>query len=361
MAFIIRHLGAVNDIFKFDQSARFGTRDLAPPAGYEPPEYRSIAHRLRGSLLAPAHVKHAWGCARISAIRKDVMLLDLLRTRGRQTIDKIDPARHLEVGQFSVAVLEQCVCCDIGVLSFGQHYARKHFLFAEFVWDGNNCDLLHHFVRLQDCLDFGGRNILARATNNVLLAVDETEHPTAIPLYGITCMKPAAAPGMGGCLFVAEITRKEAPSRRRLRMADDHLARLPRRDVVVPLVDYADIDTRCRPAESAGADRTRRLVIEQYAHHLGHSPYLDEGETETPLEQAVKLRLDASAKTEANCMIPLFDAFGHTEQKGHDYPEIVNDCGPCLADFRPPSVRIKPVSLDLAAPAEHSAMERQNG
>ena len=60
--------------------------------------------------------------------------------------------------------------------------------------------------------------------------------------------------------------------------------------------------------ESAGADRTWRLVVEQYPHHLGHSPHLDEGKAETALEQAVKLRFDAGAKTEANCMIPLFDA-----------------------------------------------------
>ena len=85
------------------------------------------------------------------------MLLDLLRTGGRQTLDKVDPAWRLEVGEFSIAVLEQCVCRDTGVLRFGQHYACKHFLFAEFVRHGNNRDLLHHVVRLQNCLDFGGK------------------------------------------------------------------------------------------------------------------------------------------------------------------------------------------------------------
>src|SRR6202171_2599385 len=106
------------------------TRDLAPPAGFEPAEYHSIAHRLEGSPLALAHVKRARRGARICAIRKDVMLLDLLRTRGRQTTHKVNPAWRLEVSQFSVAVLEQCVCCDTVVLRFSQHYARKHFLFA---------------------------------------------------------------------------------------------------------------------------------------------------------------------------------------------------------------------------------------
>src|SRR5882724_6637211 len=110
-----------------------------------------------------------------------------------------------------------------------------------------------------------------------------------------------------------------------------------------------------------GAGRTWRFVIQQYAYHLGHSPHLDEGETETPLEHAVKLRLYAGAKAEANRMTALFSAFGHAEQKRYDYPEIVNDRGLRLADFRPPSARMKPVSLDLAASTKHSAMERQNG
>jgi len=58
------------------------------------------------------------------------------------------------------------------------------------------------------------------------------------------------------------------------------------------------------------------FVIEQQAHHLRHSPDLDEGETETLLEQGVQLRLDAGAKTEANCMIPLFGTFRQAEGEG---------------------------------------------
>src|SRR3954467_15858544 len=105
-------------------------------------------------------------------------------------------------------------------------------------------------------------------------------------------------------------------------MADHHFAGRARDDICILLVNGANLDPRNGPSKRARADRTRRLVIEEDAHHLGHAPRFDQRKSEALLECRVQLRLDAEADAEAYSVAALLAARLPPEQQRHDDAEI---------------------------------------
>src|SRR6266851_916349 len=99
-------------------------------------------------------------------------------------------------------------------------------------------------------------------------------------------------------------------------MTDDHLAWRADHDILVLLVDDADVDARGRSSERTGTNLARRLVIEQHAYHFGHAPDFDQRKAEPLFEHTVELRLGARPKTKADAVAALFVAFGIPSRSG---------------------------------------------
>ena len=158
-------------------------------------------------------------------------------------------------------------------------------------------------MRLQQRLDLGGRDVLAGAADDVLLAVDEMQHAVGVLPHGVAGVEPAAAPGLRGRGLVLQIAGEKAAGAASAPNGADHLARL----AVAARRCRASSTTRTSmpgtgTAERARADLPRRHVVEQDAHHLGHAPHLDQRKAEALLEHGMQLRLDAGADAEAHRM-----------------------------------------------------------
>src|SRR5437867_4933910 len=206
-----------------------------------------------GSLLAGAEIDGAGALARVLAPREDLGLLHFLGARGGQALDEEDPARGLEVGEPAETPVGELggqprICRRA---SHG-HHARHDFLFAGLVGRGEHGHLGHGLVGLQTRLHLRGRDVLAGAADDVLLAVDEIEHAARMPADEVAGMEPAAPPRLFGCLRVLQVAREEAvagafgPA-----PADEELALAVRGQLLVALVDHAGPEAAMRPAEGA--------------------------------------------------------------------------------------------------------------
>src|SRR5207245_2642692 len=114
--------------------------------------------------------------------------------------------------------------------------------FADLVWHREDRDLGHGLVGLEGRLHLGGGDVLARAPDDVLLAVDEIEHAVFGPPHDVARVEPAAAPRLLGRLRVLEVAREESPSGVRAGAAHDEFARRPARDLAVTLVHHPRLE-----------------------------------------------------------------------------------------------------------------------
>jgi hypothetical protein len=67
-------------------------------------------------------------------------------------------------------------------------------------------------------------------------------------------------------------------------------------------VDNANFHAQYGSPECTSANLAWLKAVRKNANHLGHSPYLDEGESETLLDCLMKLWLDPGAQAEPNLM-----------------------------------------------------------
>ena len=90
---------------------------------------------------------------------------------------------------------------------------------AQRIGRGDDGDLLHRRVLLQNALDLDGADVLAGAADDVLLAVDEMERTVSAAPHHVAGVEPAAGPGFRRRLRVLEIGAEEAEARLRAGMA----------------------------------------------------------------------------------------------------------------------------------------------
>src|SRR5438552_3041289 len=163
-----------------------------------------------GSLLAGAEVDGAGALARVLAPREDLGLLHFLGARGGQALDEEDPARGLEVGEpAETPVGELGGQPRIRRRAGHGHHASHDFLFADLVGRGEHGHPGHALMGLQTRLHLRGRDVLAGAADDVLLAVDEIEHAARIPADDVAGVEPAAPPRLFGCLRALQVAREE--------------------------------------------------------------------------------------------------------------------------------------------------------
>src|SRR5256886_8798530 len=135
----------------------------------------------------------------------------------------------------------------------------RSLFFADLVWHREDRDLGHGRVGLEGRLHLGGGDVLARAPDDVLLAVDEIEHAVFGLPHDVARVEPAAAPRLLGRLRVLEVAREESPSGVRAGAAHDEFARRPARDLAVTLVHHPRLELPPGPAEGARDRKSTRL------------------------------------------------------------------------------------------------------
>src|SRR2546427_4876385 len=86
-------------------------------------------------------VEHVRQTARIDPCREDLMLLDLLRARGRKTVSEVDPAWCLVISKIVVAVSEQTFCRVAIWLAIREHDAGEDLFLPDFIRNRQHCDL----------------------------------------------------------------------------------------------------------------------------------------------------------------------------------------------------------------------------
>src|SRR5207249_2972627 len=145
---------------------------------------------------------------------------------------------------------------------------------------------------LEACLHLRGRDVLSRATDDVLLAVEKHEHPVRHLAHHVAGVKPVAAPRLLGRLGVLEIAGKEAVAcPLRPTPAHEKLALGTSRDLFIAIVDHLRPESAERPSEGARLDLPRLDAVGVDAPGLRHPPDLDERKAKALLEGSVKLRL----------------------------------------------------------------------
>src|SRR5262249_23178959 len=106
---------------------------VALPLLYPPPcDGGGDRLRVLATLVRP-QVDDVRQAARIGAAGVDVELLDLLRSRRRQALHDVDPARRLVVGEALVAMVEQRRRCVLRRYRTLEHDAGQDLLVAQLV------------------------------------------------------------------------------------------------------------------------------------------------------------------------------------------------------------------------------------
>ena len=212
---------------------------------------------------------------------------------------------------------------------------------------------------LQDGLDLGGGDVLARAADDVLLAVHEDEHAVRHLPHDVAGVEPAAAPRLFGCLRVLQVAREEAvagafgPA-----PADEELALAVRGQLLVALVDHAGLEAAMRPAEGARVDLPGLEAIGQDAPRLGHAPHFHERKAEALLEGVVELRLDAGAQPELDRMPALLRHGLLVEEERRHHAQVVDDGRAGGGHFGPPAAGAEALRENEAVGREDGAGRR---
>src|SRR3989441_7045975 len=251
------------------------TRRIARSMGLREGELQRMLARGRGSPLAPlllrAEVDHVRAGAWVLTAREDLGLLHLLGSGGRQARDEEDPARRLEVGEPVHAPVDELLGEPVvGPGARHRHDAGHHLFFADLVWHREDRDLGHGLVGLEGRLHLGGGDVLARAPDDVLLAVDEIEHAVFGLPHDVARVEPAAAPRLLGRLRVLEVAREESPSGVRAGAAHDEFALRPAGDLTVTLVHHPRLELPPGPAEGARRRLSRIVAVAEDPPGLGH-------------------------------------------------------------------------------------------
>src|SRR5579872_2798748 len=214
---------------------------------------------LTPAPLAAAQIDGACPSARILPRREDLRFLNLLRAGGGETIEEEDPARRLVIGKPLIAPIEK----RSGERGRGgdprlHHDAGHHLLAANLVGHRQHRRLRHLVMREEGRLDLGGGDVLAGAADDILLAIDEEDHPAFILARDIPGVEPAAAPGLRGRRPVLEITGKEPGAGQGSEAAHQKLARLAQGYLNLMIIDDPRFEiepgTLSRTADRARVD-----------------------------------------------------------------------------------------------------------
>src|SRR4030095_11568479 len=136
-----------------------------------------------------------------------------------------------------------------------RHHAGHHLFLADLVGNGEHRYLRHGVVRLEASLNSRGRDVLPRATEDVLLAVEEHEHAVRHLTHDIAGVEPATAPRLLGRLGILEIAGEETVARA-LWPAPAHqqLAFGAVGDLAITLADHHGLEPTERTPEGTGGD-----------------------------------------------------------------------------------------------------------
>ena len=237
-----------------------------------------------------------------------------------------------------------------------RHDAGHHLFVAHRIGRGDDGDLPDGRMVGERRFDFEGRDVLARATDDVLAAVDEVDLPVLATPHDVASMQPAAAPGVLRGFLILEIAGEEADARIRAGVTHQQLPRRALGRILSRIFDDAQLDARARCAYAARADVTRLAARGDggAAARFGHRPGFDQRKTEARLESLVVLRIHVGAKAEANAVRPLVRIPGLAEQDRGHHAEVVHDGGAAGRDVGPPCLRMETVELhDATARQDH--------
>src|SRR6266702_3147335 len=138
----------------------------------------------------------------------------------------------------------------------------------------------------QFTLHLDGRDVLAGAADDVLLAVDQPQRAIGGPHDDVAGMEPATVPGARGRRFVLEIFAEEAVARVWPGMTHQQFARRLVRRLAAVFEHKPEFDVVAGAAKTVGA-ATPWLVVgndDRARAGLRHGPGLDQRKAEPFLE-----------------------------------------------------------------------------
>src|SRR5436190_2006947 len=183
-----------------------------------------------------------------------------------------------------------------------------HDLFAtDLVARREHRHLAHRGVCEQHAFHLDAGDVLARAADDVLLAVEKEQAALGVLHHDVAGMQPAAAPRLPGRGLVLEVPREEAAPRIWTFRAYQELAWLAARHVMATFVGDAHLERWPGTIGLADASFADVARLHQRGHQpgaagLGHRPAFDERHAEACLEGRVVRRVNATSHAEAHAM-----------------------------------------------------------
>ena len=139
--------------------------------------------------------------------------------------------------------------------------------------------LRHARVRLEHGFDFAGRDVLATADDEVLLAVDQHDVAVVVEVADVTGPQPAVLQGGGGLGRLVQVAAHD------VRTSRDHLAIVAHGQWRAVGVDDADLEPAERLADGAGTAAVAR-VEGQRNRGLRQAVALEDGDRVAALERS---------------------------------------------------------------------------
>ena len=147
------------------------------------------------------------------------------------------------------------------------------------VGTADHSGLGHARVRLEHRFDLAGRDVLATADDEVLLAVDQHEVAVVVEVADVTGPQPAVLQRGGGLGRLVQVTAHD------VRTSRDHLAVVPDGERPAVGVDDADLEPAEWLADRAGTTAVAR-VEGQRNRGLREAVALEDGDPVAALERS---------------------------------------------------------------------------
>src|SRR5215210_2852925 len=210
--------------------------------------------------------------------RLDLALEDLPRRSLGQLVHEPDRARVLVGRDLLLDVRPQLVHVDVLAVLEGD--GGRDLLAELVVWHADHRHLGHRGVLVEHLLDLARVDVVAAADDQVLLAVDDEEVAVLVHAGHVAGVEPAAAHAVLRGLGPAPVALHDVVA------ADDDLADLARRQVVVVVVDHLHLDALDRRADRARLALAVGVVERGHRRRLAQAVPLEDDAAELVLEGA---------------------------------------------------------------------------